>query len=72
MTILLLDGVSLAFSFRLASYSIFSTPAVTDEFKVQLKAQSDSDEPSCSLADALERQDLFVNPALTDLDGSLL
>jgi len=47
-------------------------PAVTEEFREQLEVQSDSNEPSCSLAEALEKQDLFINPALADLGGSLL
>jgi len=47
-------------------------PAVTDEFRGQLEAQADNNEPSCSLAEALEKQDLFINPALADLGGSLL
>ncbi|KGO85940.1 thiamine biosynthesis protein ThiF [Flavobacterium rivuli WB 3.3-2 = DSM 21788] len=47
-------------------------PAVTEEFREQLEMQFDSNEPSCSLAEALEKQDLFINPALADLGGSLL
>ncbi|KGO93619.1 PRTRC system ThiF family protein [Flavobacterium subsaxonicum] len=47
-------------------------PTVTDEFREQLEAQADNSEPSCSLAEALEKQDLFINPALADLGGSLL
>ena len=54
--------------YRTVSY----LPPVTDEFREQLEAQADINEPSCSLAEALEKQDLFINPALADLGGSLL
>lgn len=47
-------------------------PFVTDEFREQLEAQIDNNEPSCSLAEALEKQDLFINGALAMLGGSLL
>jgi PRTRC genetic system ThiF family protein len=48
-------------------------PLVTDEFKEQLKSAEKSDNtPSCSLAEALTKQDLFINSALANLGASLL
>ena len=47
-------------------------PFVTTEFKNLLEAQIDNDEPSCSLAEALEKQDLFINPAIASMGASLL
>jgi PRTRC genetic system ThiF family protein len=47
-------------------------PFVTEEFG-ELLRQSDSDDlPSCSLAEALEKQDLFINSALAQMGCSLL
>src|ERR1700748_1245922 len=40
-------------------------PMITDEFKSLLEQQTDNDEPSCSLAEALDKQDLFINSELT-------
>src|ERR1700712_2475126 len=48
-------------------------PMVTDEFGELLKASETTDNtPSCSLAEALTKQDLFINSALTNLGASLL
>lgn len=47
-------------------------PMVTDEFKNLLDAQIESNEPSCSLAEALEKQDLFINATLASMGASLL
>lgn len=47
-------------------------PKVTDEFKDLLDAQIDNAEPSCSVAEALEKQDLFINPTLVNMGASLL
>jgi PRTRC genetic system ThiF family protein len=47
-------------------------PMVTDEFKELLEAEKDNNEPSCSLAEALDKQDLFINSALADMGASLL
>jgi len=47
-------------------------PFVTKEFKAALEAQDDSNEPSCSLAEALEKQDLFINSTLANMAASLL
>ncbi|REA63429.1 PRTRC system ThiF family protein [Dyadobacter luteus] len=46
---------------------------VTDEFAGLLESsESDDNTPSCSLAEALEKQDLFINAALTQLGSALL
>jgi PRTRC genetic system ThiF family protein len=48
-------------------------PLVTDEFKELLSASEQADHtPSCSLAEALTRQDLFINSALANCGASLL
>jgi len=50
-----------------------SLPLVTDEFGELLKqSESTDDTPSCSLADAIGKQDLFFNSALANLGASLL
>lgn len=52
--------------------TVESLPFVTEEF-VELLRQSDSDDlPSCSFAEALERQDLFINSTLAQMGSSLL
>jgi PRTRC genetic system ThiF family protein len=52
--------------------TVSNLPMVTEEFKELLKEQSDNNEPSCSLAEALEKQDLFINSALANMGASLL
>lgn len=48
-------------------------PLVTDEFKELLLADAvTNDTPSCSLAEALTKQDLFINPTLAYWGVSLL
>lgn len=48
-------------------------PLVTDEFKDLLLASETADNtPSCSLAEALKKQDLFINSSLANLGASLL
>ncbi|NHA02666.1 PRTRC system ThiF family protein [Mucilaginibacter sp. HC2] len=48
-------------------------PLVTEEFKELLKQSEKGDHtPSCSLAEALTQQDLFINSALANLGASLL
>ena len=48
-------------------------PLVTEEFKELLNASEQEDNtPSCSLAEALTRQDLFINSALANCGASLL
>lgn len=54
-------------------YKTVSTlPFVTKEYKELLIASERQDNtPSCSLAEALESQDLFINSSLANLGGSL-
>ncbi|MEO6849704.1 MAG: PRTRC system ThiF family protein [Mucilaginibacter sp.] len=52
--------------------TVANLPKVTDEFKQLLEEVDDHDEPSCSQAEALKKQDLFVNPALAINGGELL
>lgn len=53
--------------------TIENLPMVTDEFGDILKASEISDEtPSCSLAEALEKQDLYINSTLAQMGASLL
>jgi PRTRC genetic system ThiF family protein len=48
-------------------------PIVTDEFRDLLEtAELTDNTPSCSLAEALTKQDLFINSALANLGASLL
>lgn len=47
-------------------------PAVTAEFKELLQLVSEDDEPSCSLAAARQKQDLFINRTLAQLGGRLI
>lgn len=47
-------------------------PMITDEYKQLLEAETDNTEPSCSLAEALEKQDLFINSTLANMGASLL
>ena len=53
--------------------TVDSLPMVTDEFRDLLTASEGSDKtPSCSLAQALTKQDLFINSALANTGASLL
>lgn len=47
-------------------------PLITDEFKTLLENETDNSEPSCSLAEALTRQDLYINSTLANMGASLL
>lgn len=47
-------------------------PFVTEEYGYLLENASDNDQPSCSVADALGKQDLFINPALAQMGTALL
>ncbi|MCR8560316.1 PRTRC system ThiF family protein [Mucilaginibacter sp. BJC16-A38] len=48
-------------------------PVVTSEFRELLETSESTDNtPSCSLAEALTKQDLFINSALANLGASLL
>ena len=53
--------------------TVASLPFVTDEFGELLKQSEQEDStPSCSLAEALEHQDLFINSSLAQMGCSLL
>jgi len=53
--------------------TVDSLPMVTDEFAELLRAADTGDDmPSCSAAEALEKQDLFINPSLANEAASLL
>lgn len=52
--------------------TVSNLPTFTEEFREQLESQEDSNEPSCSLAEALEKQDLFINSTLANMGASLL
>jgi len=47
-------------------------PFITDEFPALLKAAGSDNTPSCSLAEALTKQDLFINSTLANAGASLL
>lgn len=53
--------------------TIDSLPFITDEFGELLRhSETDGDTPSCSLAEALEKQDLFINSTLAQMGCSML
>ena len=53
--------------------TVASLTLVTDEFGELLKkSEAQDDTPSCSLAEALEKQDLFINSSLAQMGCSLL
>ncbi|WP_158991717.1 PRTRC system ThiF family protein [Mucilaginibacter sp. L196] len=53
--------------------TVENLPFVTDEFKeLLISSESTDNTPSCSLADALAKQDLFINSSLANLGASLL
>lgn len=53
--------------------SVAELPFVTDEYADLLThSEATDDTPSCSLAEALERQELFINPSLAQLGSELL
>ncbi|WP_417367261.1 PRTRC system ThiF family protein [Flavobacterium beibuense] len=52
--------------------TVESLPFVTEEFGELLHRSDNDDTPSCSLAEALEKQDLFVNSVLAQMGCSLL
>jgi PRTRC genetic system ThiF family protein len=47
-------------------------PFVTDEFRALLQKGDADSTPSCSLAEALTKQDLFINSSLANMGASLL
>ena len=53
--------------------TVSNLPMVTDEFGHLLKqSEQQDDTPSCSLAEALEKQDLYINSSLAQMGSSLL
>ena len=53
--------------------TVENLPFITEEFGEILKvSESEDDTPSCSLAEALEKQDLFINSTLAQMGSSLL
>ena len=53
--------------------TVSELPFVTEEYGELLKqSEKEDDTPSCSLAEALEKQDLFVNSTLAQMRSSLL
>lgn len=52
--------------------AVSNLPFVTEEFRKLLQSQDDNNQPSCSLAEALEKQDLFINSTLANIGASLL
>lgn len=46
---------------------------ITDEYgRLLTKSEKEDNTPSCSLAHALEKQDLFINSTLANMAASLL
>jgi hypothetical protein len=53
--------------------TVDSLPLVTEEYRDLLLFSEEADEtPSCSLAEALTKQDLFINSTLANYGASLL
>ncbi|MDP2422163.1 PRTRC system ThiF family protein [Sediminibacterium sp.] len=52
--------------------TVSNLPFITEEYKTLLIQADDLNEPSCSLEEALNKQDLFINSSLASLGGSLL
>ncbi|MCT2561840.1 PRTRC system ThiF family protein [Chryseobacterium herbae] len=53
--------------------TVANMPSVTEEFGELLRASETEDHtPSCSLAEALQKQDLFINATLVQMGSSLL
>lgn len=53
--------------------TVANLPFITEEFGELLKQSEEQDNtPSCSLAESLEKQDLFINSSLTQMGCSLL
>ena len=52
--------------------TVESLPFITEEFGELLRQSETDDTPSCSLAEALEKQDLFINSTLAQAGCSLL
>lgn len=53
--------------------TVSKLPFITDEFKDMLISSEEKDQtPSCSVADALSQQDLFINPNIANMGAALL
>lgn len=53
--------------------TVENLPYVTEEFgDLLLQSETEDDTPSCSLAEALEKQDLYINSTLAQMGCSLL
>ncbi len=52
--------------------AVNALPFITQEFKSLLASSKEDDTPSCSMAEALAKQDLFINTSLCALGASLL
>lgn len=52
--------------------TISSLPTVTKQYGKLLKGAKEDDQPSCSMSEALAKQDLFINTSLSALGASLL
>ncbi|WP_236564874.1 PRTRC system ThiF family protein [Flavobacterium sp. MK4S-17] len=52
--------------------TVESLPFVTEEFGELLRQSGSDDLPSCSLAEALEKQDLYINSTLAQMGCSML
>ncbi len=53
--------------------TVENLPFVTEEFgELLIQSETEDDTPSCSLAEALEKQDLFINSTLAQMGTSLL
>jgi PRTRC genetic system ThiF family protein len=52
--------------------SVSSLPVVTKKFPGLKKVKEEKQGPSCSLAEALEKQDLFINSTVSDFGCNLL
>jgi len=53
--------------------AVGSLPFVTDEFAdLLISSEAEDDTPSCSVAEALEKQDLYINSTLAQMGCSLL
>lgn len=53
--------------------TVSNLPFITEEFEELLKqSETEDDTPSCSLAEALTKQDLYINSTLAQMGSSLL
>jgi len=52
--------------------TVGSLPTVTKLYRKQLREIKEDDQPSCSMSEALAKQDLFINTSMSALGSSLL